>query len=157
MRAPQRVQSCFREAFGVRTTLPAVCRRPRVGGTFSLPNTRCVEISEKACFGATPKQAGKMPVLQKQGARELPRELPFTSFNFFNLLTYPCQGRGCGVGRGRGVGVGRIVSVGEGVGGGGIDGVGDTVGVGVGVTPGAQGLTGQLKISIEAMMARVLS
>jgi len=51
-------------------------------------------------------------------------------------------GRGCGVGRGRGVGVGLGVGVAVGV------AVGVTVGVGVGVGP--QGLTGQLKISIES-------
>jgi hypothetical protein len=65
------------------------------------------------------------------------------------------QGRGCGVGRGRGVGVGLTVGDGVTVGLGVIDGVGVTVGVGVGDAP--QGLTGQLKISIEAIMARVLS
>ena len=59
------------------------------------------------------------------------------------------------MGRGRGVGVtliGVAVGVTVGVGDGGIDGVGDTVGVGVGL--GApQGLTGQLKIAIEAIIA----
>jgi hypothetical protein len=55
------------------------------------------------------------------------------------------QGRGCGVGRGRGVGVCLGVEVGVGV------AVAVAVGVGVGLT------CGQLKISIEAIMARVLS
>ena len=59
------------------------------------------------------------------------------------------QGRGCGVGRGRGVGGGLGVGVTTGVGVG-VGVVGVAVGVGVGVAP--QGLTGQLKISIVAMM-----
>ena len=54
------------------------------------------------------------------------------------------------MGRGRGVGV----SLGVGLGG----GVGDTDGVGVGVGLGApQGLTGQLKISVEARDPRFSS
>jgi len=80
-----------------------------------------------------------------------PRELAslFREFPHKVFLTWR-QGRGCGVGRGRGVGV----CLGVGLGG----GVGVALGVGVGVGVGAaQGLTGQLKISIEAIMTRPLS
>jgi len=63
-------------------------------------------------------------------------------------------GRGCGVPRGRGVGVVLPPGVGVAV----ADAVGVAVAVGVGVGEAlAQGLTGQLKISIEAIMARPLS
>jgi len=55
-----------------------------------------------------------------------------------------------GRGRGNGVVLGAAVAVGDAV----ALGVAVAVGVGVGE---AQGLTGQLKISIEAMMARPLS
>ena len=85
--------------------------------------------------------------------RESPKKAPYSS---------KAYGRGAGVGRGRGVGAGLGVGVCLGV-----DvavGVGDAVGVAVavavavGVGEGdAQGLTGQLKISVEARDPRFSS
>jgi hypothetical protein len=81
--------------------------------------------------------------LQGRAARRA--ALPSTSLLNKGLSHRYGVGRGCGVGRGRGVGVG--LGVGElGV------GVGVAVGGGVGVGVGPQGLMGQLKISIVAMM-----
>ena len=86
---------------------------------------------------------------EKQGTRELPREIPENyclSIYCFNAcqLGHGGVGRGCGVGRGLGVALGVGVTVGVGVGVGVglgvIDGVGVTVGVGVGVTGGAVGV-----------------
>jgi hypothetical protein len=78
--------------------------------------------------------------------------------DYFLTFTYTFrrQGRGNGVGRGRGVGGGRVAEgVGD-TGGGVIVAVAVAVAVGVGLGD-PQGLTGQLKISSEAIGTTVLS
>src|SRR6516165_7375316 len=104
--------------------------------------------SLRACHnGALFERSNSMPLWDALTALTI-----VPGFRFAQRNGYRRYGRGTGVGRGRGVGV-HLPSHGVGVG----ETVGvavavpDPVAVGVGVTVGApQGLTGQLKISVEA-------
>ena len=81
----------------------------------------------------------------------MPREFLITSFNLLTYSPSAVRDEGTVLGRGRGVGGGRV-AVGVGDAGGGVDCSRCTDGVAVGVGLGApQGLTGQLKISVEAV------
>ena len=110
-------------------------------------------------FGLTRPEDKKLTAFLE--TRELLREFPKKA-----AYSSKAYGRGAGVGRGRGVGAGLGVGVCLGVevavGVGDADAVAVAVGVAVAVAVGVgegdpQGLTGQLKISIEAIMVRALS
>ncbi len=88
-----------------------------------------------------PSSSGKGTVPWKKAQ---PRKAFGAALESYQLSVISRQGRGCGVGRGRGVGVGLGVGLTGGVG----VAEGVTVGVGLGAP---QGLTGQLKISVEAI------
>ena len=118
------------------------------------------------CEDAIASTRHACPTPRKRAAGTFRSRLRWRTINYRLSLISQRHGRGAGVGRGLGVGAGLGVGVALGVdvavGVGDADAVAVAVGVAVAVAVGvgegdAQGLTGQVKISIEAIGAPLAS